>query len=107
MKEIEYLKLSDGSSPLEDWLYDLDMSIRGRIMKRLSRLPDGNLGHHKKLTSEISELKFDFGSGYRIYYTEINNILLLLINGGDKSSQSKDIQKAQKLLDKWKEVNHD
>jgi putative addiction module killer protein len=48
-------------------------------------------------------LRFDFGKGYRIYYTEINGVVVLLINGGDKSDQSKDIEKAQKLLDEWRQ----
>lgn len=48
-----------------------------------------NFGDHKKIDSEISELRLNFGSGYRIYYTEIDNIVVLLINGGNKSTQSK------------------
>ena len=57
-----------------------------------------NFGDHKKIDSEISELRLKFGSGYRIYYTEVDNVIVLLINGGDKSTQSKDIEKAKNTV---------
>ena len=63
-----------------------------------------NFGDHKKIDNEISELRFKFGSGYRIYYTEIDNIIVLLINGGDKSTQSKDILKAKSILQEWRNL---
>ena len=107
MKDIIYLKLENGKSPLIDWLNGLDRQTSLRIRKRLLRLENDNPGYTKKLTSEISEIKFTFGAGYRIYYSEIDNLVILLINGGDKSTQNKDIQNAQKLLKQWKEANHE
>ena len=69
-------------------------------------MEEGNYGDCKKLVnSELSELRYDFGKGYRIYYAEINNIILLLVNGGDKSSQVKDIENAQKFLNEWRLEN--
>ena len=100
--EIEYLKLPNGKAPLTEWLNSLDGSFRKRINQRILRIEEGNFGDYKKLSEDISELRFDFGKGYRIYYTEINGVIVLLINGGDKSDQSKDIKKAQKLLDEWR-----
>ena len=100
--EIEYLKLPNGKAPITEWLNSLDGSFRKRINQRILRIEEGNFGDHKKLSEDISELRFDFGKGYRIYYTEINGKVVLLINGGDKSEQSKDIEKAQKLLDEWR-----
>ena len=99
---IEYLKLSNRKAPVIEWLNSLDGSFRRRINQRILRLEEGNFGDCKKLSEDISELRFDFGKGYRIYYTEINGVIVLLINGGDKSEQSKDIEKAQKLLDEWR-----
>ena len=58
-----------------------------------------------KSSNDISELRFIIGKGYRIYYTEIQNVIVLLINGGDKSKQSKDIQKAHELLNEWRLEN--
>lgn len=79
--------------------------MRKRINQRILRFEDGNFGDFKKLSDDISELRFPFGKGYRVYYTEIENTIVLLINGGDKSAQSKDIKKAQELLNKWRSNN--
>lgn len=103
--EIKYVRLPNGKSPLEEWLNSLDSAIRKRINQRILRIEDGNFGDYKKLTEEISELRFTFGKGYRVYYTQIGNIIVLLINGGDKFTQSKDIKAAQKLLDDWRLEN--
>lgn len=83
----------------------LDNITRKRILQRLLRIEQGNFGDCKKIDDEISEIRFMFGSGYRIYYTQINNTIVLLINGGDKSSQSKDIKNAKELLKQWRLEN--
>ena len=82
----------------------LDKNTKIRVQSRLTRLLENNFGDHKKIDNEISELRFKFGSGYRIYYTEIDNIIVLLINGGDKSTQSKDILKAKSILQEWRNL---
>ena len=64
---------------------------------RVDRLAHGNLGTHRDLTHGVSELKVDVGPGYRVYYTQRGDRLLLLLIGGDKSTQSKDIAKAIRL----------
>ncbi len=68
-----------------------------RIDKRLIRLTEDNYGEYKVIDNNISELKFNFGSGYRIYYTEKDNIIIILLCAGDKKTQSKDIEKAKEL----------
>ncbi|MFN9450950.1 MAG: type II toxin-antitoxin system RelE/ParE family toxin [Rubrivivax sp.] len=68
-----------------------------RILVRVNRLIHGNPGDHRYLQGGVSELKIDFGPGYRVYYTQRGEQLLLLLIGGDKSSQAKDIAKAQQL----------
>jgi len=100
--EIKYLIRPNGKIPVTDWLTSLDSITRKRINQRILRIEDGNFGDFKKLSEDISELRFSFGKGYRIYYTQINNIIILLINGGDKSTQTKDIEKTQKLLNEWR-----
>ncbi|MDP2416355.1 MAG: type II toxin-antitoxin system RelE/ParE family toxin [Hydrogenophaga sp.] len=78
-----------------DWIDGLkDLSGRARILMRVDRLIHGNPGVHRNLTHGVSELKVDFGPGYRVYYTQQGDRLLLLLIGGDKSTQSKDIAKA-------------
>ena len=64
---------------------------------RVDRLIHGNLGLHRNLTEGVSELKVDVGPGYRVYYSQRGDRLLLLIAGGDKSTQVKDIAKALEL----------
>jgi putative addiction module killer protein len=61
---------------------------------RVDRLIHGNFGAHRNLTEDVSELKVDVGPGYRVYYSQRGSRLLLLIAGGDKSTQAKDIAKA-------------
>lgn len=74
-----------------------------RILERFERLEEGNYGDFKTIDNEIKELRFKFGSGYRIYFHETNNTIILLICGGDKSTQTKDINKAKEYLNIWRE----
>jgi putative addiction module killer protein len=81
-----------------DWIDGLrDLSGRARILMRVDRLIHGNPGDHRNLEHGVSELRVDAGPGYRVYYAKRGNRLLLLLAGGDKSSQSKDIAKAIRL----------
>lgn len=101
---IKIAQLSNDKAPFIDWLESLDKVTKSRVQSRLTRLLENNFGDHKKIDNEIFELRLKFGSGYRIYYTEIDNVIVLLINGGDKSSQSKDIQKAKQILQEWRNL---
>ncbi len=103
--KIEYLILPNGKSPIIEWLNSLDGMTRKRINQRILRIEDGNFGDYKKISEDISELRFAFGKGYRVYYTEENNNIILLVNGGDKYQQSKDIAKAHELLEQWRIKN--
>jgi putative addiction module killer protein len=81
-----------------DWIDSLkDLAGRARILMRVDRLIHGNPGTHRNLTEGVSELKVDVGPGYRVYYSLRGTRLLLLIAGGDKSSQPKDIALALEL----------
>jgi len=87
-----------------EWIDALkDRQGRARILVRVDRLIHGNPGQHRDLTDGVSELKIDFGPGYRVYYTQRGTRLLLLIAGGDKSTQQKDIAKAIKLAKNFQE----
>lgn len=101
---IKIAQLSNNKAPFIEWLESLDKVAKSRVQSRLTRLLENNFGDHKKIDNEISELRLKFGSGYRIYYTEIDNVIVLLINGGDKSSQTKDIQKAKQILQEWRKL---
>ena len=83
-----------------DWINALkDRAGRARIQMRVDRLVHGNPGQHRKLTDGISELKLDFGPGYRVYYTERYGEIIILLAGGDKSSQQRDIKTAITLAE--------
>jgi putative addiction module killer protein len=80
------------------WIDGLkNLAARARVLMRVDRLIHGNPGAHRNLTEGVSELKVDVGPGYRVYYTLRGDRLLLLLVGGDKSSQTKDIAKALEL----------
>jgi len=103
MKELKILTLKNNKRPLDLWIDSLDNSMQYRILDRLSRLQEGYYGDFKMIDSEIKELRLKFGSGYRIYFHETKDTIILLLCGGDKSTQSKDIKKAKEYLNLWKE----
>jgi len=103
MKEIEFFTLDNGKIPVEMWLNSLSSINRARIFARFARIQEGNFGDFKKLDDEISELRFKFGSGYRIYFSEVNNIVVLLLKAGDKKTQPKDIKKAHEYIRNWRQ----
>lgn len=81
-----------------DWINSLkDRAGRARIQVRVERLIHGNPGSHRNLTHGVTELKIDVGPGYRVYYTQKGDRLLLLLAGGDKSTQQRDISLAIEL----------
>ena len=78
-----------------DWMNSMaDCMGRARIQVRVDRLAHGNPGQYRNLTDGVSELKIDFGPGYRVYYTERGGELIVLLAGGDKSTQQRDIKAA-------------
>ena len=94
---------SDGSEPFTEWLNGIrDKATQARIRVRLQRLAAGNPGDVKPVGGGISELRFPFGAGYRIYLSQQGTTWILLLCGGDKSSQPRDIAKAQSYLEDWK-----
>lgn len=97
--EIRRYTKSNGKVPFEDWLKKLrDNKTRLRIQKRLRRISLGNLGDYKSVREGVCELRLDFGSGYRIYFSKIDQMVILLLCAGDKDSQSQDIEKAVEYL---------
>lgn len=87
-----------------DWINALkDRAVRARIQVRVDRLVHGNPGQHRDLTEGVSELKIDVGPGYRVYYTQRGNRILLLLVGGDKSTQPNDIKTASALARNFQE----
>ena len=87
--------------PFTEWIYGLkDVMGRKRILARVSRLQQGNFGDCEPIGDGVSELRMFFGSGYRVYFGEHGGNIVVLLCGGDKGSQNKDIQQAKAY---WKE----
>ncbi len=103
MHKVIYYRTQNNKCPFDEWVSSLDNSIQIRIIKRINRIYDNNFGDYKKIDNDLYEMRFSYGAGYRIYYSIINNIIVILISGGDKSSQPKDIQKAKEYLQDIKE----
>jgi putative addiction module killer protein len=80
------------------WLDDLaDMRARARVLARVERLAAGNPGDVKVIGEGVSEMRIDYGPGYRVYFTRRGNEIIILLAGGDKSTQASDIKTAQGL----------
>ena len=92
----EYVEDS-GRIPFRDWLGGLDITTRARVQARILRFEMGNLGDHKEVGAGVWEARFDFGPGYRLYFGRRGRELVLLLTGGDKKSQSKDIKRAREF----------
>lgn len=83
----------------QDWLDALkDLRAQIRIVARLRLAEAGNLGDWKPVGGEVSEMRVAVGPGYRLYFTRRGNLLIIMLAGGDKSTQSRDIRRAQRIL---------
>ena len=86
------------SEAYAQWIDNLkDPAGRARVLMRVDRLIHGNPGNHRNLTEGVSELKIDVGPGYRVYYSIRGDELLLLLAGGSKATQARDIARAIEL----------
>lgn len=84
----------------EEWLDKLDdYRAQVRIAARLRQAEAGNLGDWKSVGGEISEMRVYFGPGYRLYFTRRGKILVVMLAGGDKSTQAADIRRAKRMLE--------
>jgi len=84
-----------------NWFASLkDRRTKARIAIRFDQIKLGNFGDHKDFAGGVSELRFDFGPGWRVYYTVRGNRVVLLLNGGDKSTQDADIRRAYAIMKK-------
>ena len=89
-----YVDENEGE-PFIDWVEGLkDRKNRARILRRVDRLEDGNFGDYKAVGEGVLELRLFFGSGFRVYCAEDGDVLIVLLCGGDKKTQGKDIKKA-------------
>lgn len=96
--EIVIFNTPDNKSPFEEWLKSLTKTTRFRIYQRFSRIEEGNFGDSKNLGSGLHELRFHFDSGLRVYYTRKHNKIIIILCGGNKKTQKKDIALAREYI---------
>ncbi|ERT09021.1 hypothetical protein M595_1002 [Lyngbya aestuarii BL J] len=98
-REIQRYVTSDGTIPFDEWYNSLrDRKAQAKIKLRLERVALGNLGDYRSVGEGVCELRINYGSGYRVYFGQIGSTLVILLCGGDKSTQQNDIRKA---IDYW------
>ncbi|HBK66172.1 MAG TPA: addiction module killer protein [Cyanobacteria bacterium UBA11166] len=100
-REIQRYTTSNGRVPFTEWFYSLrNTTAQARIAARLERVELGNLGDYRSVGEGVCELKIDYGPGYRVYFGQVGSIMVLLLCGGDKSTQDRDIRKA---IEYWRD----
>ncbi|MBT3605320.1 MAG: type II toxin-antitoxin system RelE/ParE family toxin [Candidatus Latescibacteria bacterium] len=103
-RNLEIYQTRRGKEPFTEW-YDAlrDVKTQARIRNRLRRVEAGNLGDCKSVGAGVSELRLDFGPGYRVYFGEVGDRVILLLCAGDKSTQDRDIVRAQAFFSEYRE----
>lgn len=103
-RAIDLYRIPNGPEPFTEWFLSIrDTRVRQRIQARLTSVRAGNLGDHRFVGDGVWELRLHIGPGYRIYYGEVDNITVLLLCGGDKSTQQRDIERAKNYWNEYKE----
>jgi putative addiction module killer protein len=106
-REIRTYETAEGKSPFNSWIEKLsDRKGRAIIRTRITRLQLGLFGDTKTVGNGVNELRIDFGPGYRAYYALDGDKIILLLCGGDKSTQSKDIKMAQAYWNDYRSQNN-
>jgi len=101
--ELLYYQTADRRQPFAEWLAALpDKQARGRIRIRLARLRTGNFGDCEPVGEGVLELRIDWGPGYRVYFARLGQLLILLLCGGHKRTQDKDIERAKGYFKDYK-----
>jgi putative addiction module killer protein len=93
--KVEIYETVNGEAPFSDWLLRLkNVQAAARILLRLDRVKQGNLGDHKFIADGMLELRIDTGAGYRVYFGRVSDDRIIVLWAGDKSTQARDIEKA-------------
>ena len=104
-RELQFYQTANGREPFTEWFESVqNRETQDRIQKRLDRLALGNFGDCRTVSGGVFELRVHFGAGYRVYFGEVDNTIVLLLCGGDKSSQTRDIERAKNYWREYKET---
>ena len=102
-KELQLYVTVDGRVPFSEWLGALcDIKARAKIRVRLDRVSLGNFGDCHGVGDGVQELRIDYGPGYRVYFSQVGSMIVLLLCSGDKSTQVKDIDQAKRYWNEYR-----
>ena len=105
-RRLQVYRTPDGRRPFAEWLESIqDSRTQSRVQTRLDRLELGNFGDCRAVGEGVFEMRLHFGAGYRIYFGEVDNIIVLLLCAGDKSTQVRDIERAKSFWLEYKETH--
>ncbi|MFB2877099.1 type II toxin-antitoxin system RelE/ParE family toxin [Floridanema aerugineum] len=103
-RQILNYRTIEGKSPFLEWRDSLrDSKAKAKITSRIDRVAKGNLGDYRSVGEGVCELRIDYGPGYRIYFGQIGLTIVIILCGGDKSYQEKDIREA---IEYWRDYNN-
>lgn len=100
--ELRYYLGVDGASPFEDWFTALDAAAAAKVSVALARVEQGNLSNVKGVGEGVLEYRIDWGPGYRVYFGRDGDVLVILLTGGTKKRQQRDIETAKALWADYK-----
>lgn len=104
LQDIRNYVTPDGREPYEEWVNSCrNRKTRAIIRERVNRLHLGNFGDYKRLTADLYELRIHYGPGYRVYFGMVGRVIVILLCGGSKKTQRRDIQKAKEY---WEELRN-
>ncbi|HWN50454.1 MAG TPA: type II toxin-antitoxin system RelE/ParE family toxin [Xanthobacteraceae bacterium] len=104
MLEVRYYVTSGGHQPFAEWFADLDPVPRAKVARALVRMEQGNLSNVKSIGEGVLEYRIDFGPGYRVYFGRDGEVLVVLLTGGTKKRQQRDIETAKEYWRDYKQT---
>jgi putative addiction module killer protein len=103
MTEIRYYVASDGQQPFATWFADLETMARAKVTRAIARLEQGNFSNVKSVGGGVFEYRIDFGPGYRVYFGQDGPTLVILLTGGTKRRQQRDVDAAHTYWQDYKQ----
>ena len=102
MPEIRYYVAAGGAQPFAEWFADLEAAARAKVTRAIVRLEQGNFSSVKSVGEGVLEFRIDFGPGYRVYFGRDGDALVILLTGGTKKRQQRDIDTAHEYWQDYK-----
>jgi putative addiction module killer protein len=103
MLEIRYYVTAGGDAPFSEWFVELEVVTRARVARAIARMEQGNLSNAKSVGDGVLEYRMDFGPGYRVYFGRDGETLVILLTGGTKKRQQRDIEAAREYWRDYKQ----